>query len=60
MRDLNDTLLDHAYDEEVKGIVTSFAELLKNIVQTFTRSRRVGREQDPLKRQLQVPRREQD
>ena len=35
MRDLNDTLLDHAYDEEVKGIVTSFAELLKSIVQTI-------------------------
>jgi predicted RecB family nuclease len=37
VRDLNDTLLDHAYDEEVKGIVTSFAELLKIIVQTIDR-----------------------
>jgi hypothetical protein len=30
-------LLDHAYDEEVKGIVTSFAELLKKTVQTIDR-----------------------
>ena len=30
-------ILYHAYDEEVKGIVTSFAELLKNIVQTIDR-----------------------
>jgi hypothetical protein len=37
VRDLNDTLLDHAYDEEVKGIVTSFAELLKKTVQTIDR-----------------------
>jgi len=37
MRDLNDTLLEYAYDEEVKGIVTSFAELLKNVVQTIDR-----------------------
>ena len=37
MRDLNDTLLDHPYDGEVKEIVTGFAELLKNVVQTIGR-----------------------
>jgi len=33
MRDLNDAVLDNPYDEEVKGIVAAFAELLHGIVQ---------------------------
>ncbi len=35
MRDLNDAVLDNPYDEEVKGIVTAFAELLGGIVKTI-------------------------
>jgi predicted flap endonuclease-1-like 5' DNA nuclease len=34
MRDLNDVLLGHPYDDEVRGIVSSFAGLLKTIVET--------------------------
>jgi hypothetical protein len=34
MRDLNDLVLDHPYNEEVKSIVTSFASLLRRIVET--------------------------
>ena len=37
MRDLNDAVLDNPYDEEVKGIVTAFAELLRAIVKTIDR-----------------------
>ena len=37
MRDLNDEVLDHPYDEEVKQIVMGFAELLRAIVQTIDR-----------------------
>ena len=37
MRDLNDSVLDHPYDEELKGIVTGFAGLLKGIVETIDR-----------------------
>ena len=37
MRDLNDAVLDNPYDEEVKGIVTAFAELLHGIVKTIDR-----------------------
>ena len=37
MRDLNDAVLDNPYDEEVKGIVAAFAELLHGIVQTIDR-----------------------
>jgi predicted RecB family nuclease len=34
MRDLNDEVLCHPYDEGLKGIVKEFAELLKGIVET--------------------------
>jgi predicted RecB family nuclease len=34
MRDLNDEVLCHPYDEDLKGIVKEFAELLKAIVET--------------------------
>src|SRR5438034_11844653 len=37
MRDLNDEVLDHPYDEELKEIVRSFAVLLKAIVETIDR-----------------------
>ena len=37
MRDLNDSVLDHPYDEELKGIVTGFGGLLKDIVETIDR-----------------------
>jgi len=37
MRDLNDAVLDHPYDEQVKGIATSFASLLTGIVLTIDR-----------------------
>jgi predicted RecB family nuclease len=37
IRDLNDAVLDNPYDEEVKGIVTAFAELLHGIVKTIDR-----------------------
>lgn len=35
MRDLNDAVLDNPYDEDLKGIVTAFAELLRKIVKTI-------------------------
>jgi hypothetical protein len=35
MRDLNDEVLGHPYDEELKSIVTDFAVLLKRIVETI-------------------------
>jgi hypothetical protein len=35
MRDLNDEVLDHPYDEELKGLVTEFADLLRDIVRTI-------------------------
>jgi len=34
MRDLNDAVLDNPYDEDVREIVTAFAELLHGIVKT--------------------------
>ncbi|MEQ1850918.1 MAG: TM0106 family RecB-like putative nuclease [Chthoniobacteraceae bacterium] len=37
MRDLNDTVLDYPFDEEVRGIVTQFGEILRNIVATIDR-----------------------
>ena len=37
MRDLNDSVLKHAYDEELKVIVREFARLLKSIVDTIDR-----------------------
>ena len=37
MRDLNDAVLDNPHDEDVKGIVTAFAELLHGIVKTIDR-----------------------
>jgi predicted RecB family nuclease len=37
MRDLNDEVLDHPYDEELKQIVASFAVLLRAIVETVDR-----------------------
>ena len=37
MRDLNDAVLDHPFDEEVRGIVTQFGELLRSIVATIDR-----------------------
>jgi hypothetical protein len=37
MRDLNDAVLDNPYDEDVKGIVMAFAELLHGIVKTIDR-----------------------
>jgi hypothetical protein len=37
MRDLNDAVLDKPYDEDVKGIVMAFAELLRGIVKTIDR-----------------------
>jgi hypothetical protein len=37
MRDLNDAVLDNPYDEDVKRIVTGFAELLRGIVKTIDR-----------------------
>jgi len=37
MRDLNDAVLDNPFDEEVKGIVTRFAEILGGIVATIDR-----------------------
>jgi len=35
MRDLNDAVLDHPFDEEVRGIVTQFGEVLRSIVATI-------------------------
>jgi len=37
MRDLNDAVLENPHDEEVRGIVTSFASLLTSIVLTIDR-----------------------
>jgi hypothetical protein len=37
MRDLNDAVLDHPYDEQVKRIATGFADLLSAIVETIDR-----------------------
>ncbi|MGD0261588.1 MAG: IS66 family transposase [Verrucomicrobiota bacterium] len=37
MRDLNDAVLDYPYDEELKGMVVEFGELLRSIVQTIDR-----------------------
>jgi predicted RecB family nuclease len=37
MRDLNDQMLDNPFDEELKRIITGFAELLRPIVQTVDR-----------------------
>ncbi len=37
IRDLNDAVLDNPYDEDVKRIVTAFAELLQGIVKTTDR-----------------------
>jgi hypothetical protein len=37
MRDLNDAVLDNPYDENVKEIVTGFAELFRGIVKTIDR-----------------------
>jgi hypothetical protein len=37
MRDLNDELLDHPFDSEVKEIVQAFADVLRNIVATIDR-----------------------
>jgi len=37
MRDLNDAVLDHPFDEEVREIVTKFGEILRSIVATIDR-----------------------
>jgi predicted RecB family nuclease len=37
IRDLNDAVLKHPYDEELKGIVKSFADLVKPMVDTVDR-----------------------
>jgi hypothetical protein len=37
MRDLNDAVLDNPFDHGIKGIATSFAELLRGIVKTIDR-----------------------
>ncbi len=37
MRDLNDELLDHPYDLELRALVQSFAELLRPMVETVDR-----------------------
>ncbi|MEK7675965.1 MAG: IS66 family transposase, partial [Verrucomicrobiota bacterium] len=37
MRDLNDLLLDHPYDQEAKKVATGFGDLLKAIVETIDR-----------------------
>jgi hypothetical protein len=37
MRDLNDALVDHPYDAELKELVAGFADLLRAIVQTIDR-----------------------
>jgi hypothetical protein len=36
-RDLNDAVLDNPYDQDLKGIITAFAELLHGIVKTIDR-----------------------
>ena len=37
MRDVNDAVLDHPYDEDVKKIANSFGDLLRSIVETIDR-----------------------
>src|SRR5712691_3125980 len=37
IRDLNDAVLDNPYDESIKGIVTTFADLFRAIVATIDR-----------------------
>ncbi len=37
IRDLNDAVLEHPYDEELKNLVRSFANLVKQIVETVDR-----------------------
>ncbi len=37
IRDLNDTILEHPFDEELKTLVMQFADLLKRIVDTIDR-----------------------
>lgn len=37
IRDLNDAVLKHPYDEELKGLVKSFADLVKPMVETVDR-----------------------
>jgi hypothetical protein len=37
LRDLNDELLSHAYDEELKQLIGDFAKLLKSIIDTVER-----------------------
>ena len=37
MRDLNDAILEHPFDEELKTLVTNFADLLKAVVDTIDR-----------------------
>lgn len=38
IRDLNDAVLKHPYDEELKGLVTNFADLVKPMVETVDRN----------------------
>jgi hypothetical protein len=37
IRDLNDAVLKHPYDEELKGLIKSFADLVKPMVETVDR-----------------------
>jgi hypothetical protein len=37
MRDLNDAVLKHPYEEELKGVVKGFASLVKPMVETVAR-----------------------
>jgi hypothetical protein len=37
MRDINDAVLDHPYDESIKDLATAFGELLRKIVKTVDR-----------------------
>jgi len=37
IRDLNDTVLEHPYDEELKSLVKNFADLMKPMVETIDR-----------------------
>jgi len=37
MRDLNDEVLEHPFDEELRGMVTRFGEILRSIVATIDR-----------------------
>jgi hypothetical protein len=54
MRELNDNVLKHPYDEELKNIVREFAVLLKSIVDTVDRrglkKRFLGKHQLDVKR----------